>query len=241
MSDPAPAKDYYFESYGHFGIHEEMLKDDARTLAYRNAIYRNRSHFEGKVVLDVGCGTGILCLFAASAGAKLVIGVDNSNIIDHTRKIVELNNCQDKIVLLKGKMEEVVLPVDKVDIIISEWMGYFLLYESMLPTVLWARDQYLVEGGLIFPSKASIYIAALEDEKYKKEKIHFWDDVYGFDMSCIKPVALREPLVDVVEAENIVSDDLSIIDIDVSKCLPKSWNFQSPCHCSLLEMTLCTP
>jgi protein arginine N-methyltransferase 1 len=46
-------------------------------------------------------------------------------------------------VFLKGKMEEVKLPVDKVDIIISEWMGYFLLFESMLDSVLYARDKYL--------------------------------------------------------------------------------------------------
>ena len=50
----------------------------------------------------------------------------------------------DKVTILKGKMEEVELPVEHVDIIISEWMGYFLLYESMLDTVLWARDRYLV-------------------------------------------------------------------------------------------------
>ena len=35
----------------------------------------------------------------------------------------------------------------QVDVIISEWMGYFLLFESMLDTVLYARDKYLVEGG----------------------------------------------------------------------------------------------
>lgn len=48
------------------------------------------------------------------------------------------------ITLIKGKVEEVELPVPKVDIIISEWMGYFLLYESMLDTVLYARDKWLV-------------------------------------------------------------------------------------------------
>lgn len=57
-----------------------MLKDDVRTLAYRNAIYQNRHLFAGKVVLDVGCGTGILSMFAARAGAKMVIGVDMSNV-----------------------------------------------------------------------------------------------------------------------------------------------------------------
>jgi hypothetical protein len=67
-----------------------------------------------------------------------------SNIIHQARVIVKDNNLDDKVTLIQGKMEEVVLPVDKVDIIISEWMGYFLLYESMLDTVLVARDKYLV-------------------------------------------------------------------------------------------------
>jgi protein arginine N-methyltransferase 1 len=52
-----------------------MLKDEVRTLTYRNSIYHNKHLFKGKVVLDVGCGTGILCMFAAKAGAAKVIGV----------------------------------------------------------------------------------------------------------------------------------------------------------------------
>jgi protein arginine N-methyltransferase 1 len=156
MEDMTSA-DYYADSYGHFGIHgispkflfgshdlEEMLKDTVRTLSYRNAIYQNSHLFANKVVLDVGCGTGILSMFCVKAGAKHVIGVDMSNILDQAKKIVELNGMSDKITLLKGKMEEVELPFPKVDIIVSEWMGYFLLYESMLDTVLWARDRYLV-------------------------------------------------------------------------------------------------
>ena len=105
------------------------------------------------------------------AGAKHVIGVDMSTIIDKAKEIVERNGMSDKITLLQGKMEEVKLPFDKVDIIISEWMGYFLLYESMLDTVLYARDKYLVKDGLIFPDKATIFMAGIEDGEYKDEKI----------------------------------------------------------------------
>ena len=114
----------------------------------------------------------ILDRFAAKAGAKHVIGVDFSTIIGKAKEIVEVNGLSDKITLLQGKMEEVVLPFPEVDIIISEWMGYFLLYESMLDTVLYARDKYLKKGGLIFPDKAIIQMAGIEDGDYKEEKIN---------------------------------------------------------------------
>lgn len=53
------------------------------------------------------------------------------------------------ITVLKGKVEEIELPVAHVDVIISEWMGYFLLFENMLNTVLYARDKWLVSDSLI--------------------------------------------------------------------------------------------
>ena len=59
----------------YFSVLQEMLKDEVRTLTYRNSMYHNKHLFKGKIVLDVGCGTGILCMFAARAGAKKVIGV----------------------------------------------------------------------------------------------------------------------------------------------------------------------
>lgn len=89
------SRDYYADSYAHFGIHEEMLKDEVRTISYKNAICNNPHLFKGKTVLDVGCGTGILCMFAAKAGAKKVIGVDMSNIITQAKIIVEANGFSD--------------------------------------------------------------------------------------------------------------------------------------------------
>jgi ribosomal protein L11 methylase PrmA len=72
--------DYYFDSYSHFNIHEEMLKDQIRTRCYMNSMVKNPHLFKDKIVLDVGCGTSILSIFAAKAGAKHVYGVDNANI-----------------------------------------------------------------------------------------------------------------------------------------------------------------
>lgn len=55
------------------------------------------------------------------------------------------------------------MPVEKVDIIISEWMGYFLLYEAMLDSVLYARDKWLAPGGIMMPDRATMFIGALDD------------------------------------------------------------------------------
>lgn len=226
------SKDYYFDSYAHFGIHEEMLKDEVRTMTYRNAIYHNTHLFKDKVVLDIGCGTGILCMFAAKAGAKRVIGIECSSIIEHAERIVKANGLDHIVKLVRGKVEEVVLPdnIEKVDIIISEWMGYCLFYESMLNTVIYARDKWLVKNGLLFPDKASLHILAIEDRDYKEDKINWWSNVYGFDMSSIRDIALTEPLVDIVDPKQIVTNSCLIKEIDINTMTVDDIKFQSEFH-----------
>lgn len=124
-------------------------------------------------------------------------------------------------------MEEIELPVEKVDIIISEWMGYCLFYEAMFDSVIYARDKYLVKGGKMFPDRATMMIASIEDEDYKDEKIGFWDNVYGVSMSCIKKWAMMEPLVDVIDKKTINSNSCPILDVDLEKVKIKDLDFAS--------------
>lgn len=232
--------DYYFDSYAHFGIHEEMLKDEVRTKSYMNAIEKNKHLFAGKVVLDVGCGTGILSMFAARAGAAKVFAVECSSIVEQARDIVRDNGYADVIDVIRGKMEDITLPVQYVDIIISEWMGYFLLYESMLDTVLYARDKYLrPETGIILPDKAVLYICAIEDGDYKKEKIQFWDNVYGFNMRVIRDIALSEPLVDAVDAHSIMSEPCAVLKLDLMTCTKQDLSFSSPFSLKCIRNDYC--
>ena len=124
-----------------------MLEDHTRTGAYSAAILGSaRACFEGKTVLDVGAGSGILSIFAARAGAKKVFAVEATPMAVHARTLIRHNKLDHIIEVMQGTVESIKLP-EKVDVIISEWMGYLLLRESMLDSVLAARDAWLKPGG----------------------------------------------------------------------------------------------
>jgi len=206
----------YFRSYDHFDIHREMLQDQTRTLAYRDAMLKNSSVFKDKVVLDVGCGTGILSMFAAQAGAKQVFAVERSDIAASAIDNILKNGLGNKIQVLRTNVEEIKLPVQHVDIIISEWMGYFLLYESMLDSVLDAASKWLAPDGIILPNKCQILLAAAEATAYKRS-VCYWDDVYGFQMPCMKTAVLNEATVTTIPSNEIISASVSVFALDIVK------------------------
>lgn len=72
-------------------VQKDMLEDHKRTGAYYQAVMQNRRQFEGKVVLDVGTGSGILAVFAAKAGARKVYAVEATPMAKFARSLVEHN------------------------------------------------------------------------------------------------------------------------------------------------------
>ncbi|KAH0934436.1 LOW QUALITY PROTEIN: hypothetical protein HID58_011553, partial [Brassica napus] len=211
QKSPPPCTDFdvaYFHSYAHVGIHEEMIKDRARTETYKEAIMQHQSFIQGKVVVDVGCGTGILSIFCAQAGAKRVYAVDASDIAVQANEVVKANGLSDKVIVLHGRVEDVEID-EEVDVIISEWMGYMLLYESMLGSVITARDRWLKPGGLILPSHATLYMAPVSHPDRYSHSIDFWRNVYGIDMSAMmqlaKQCAFEEPSVESISGENVLT------------------------------------
>jgi len=216
----------YFQSYDHTSIHHEMLSDKVRTGTYQAALRSTK--LAGARVLDIGCGTGILSMFSAQAGASQVVGVDCSAIIYQAMDIINENNMKPTVQLIKGKLEDIQLPHDQFDIIVSEWMGYFLLYEGMLDTVIKARDKYLAPGGLVLPNRCSLELCAVSDpERYDSYVGKFWSDVYGFKMSCMRVPILEEASVEVIPDSVRVSNTATVLDLDINTCSISDTSFTS--------------
>lgn len=193
----------YFQFYGYLSQQQNMMQDFVRTSTYQRAIHGNMSDFQGKIVLDVGAGSGILSFFAVQAGASKVYAVEASNMAQYAQKLVRANNLNDRINVIAGKIEEINLP-EKVDIIISEPMGYMLYNERMLETYLHAK-KWLKPGGKMFPSRGDLHVAPFSDEALYIEqfnKSNFWyqTSFHGVDLSSIRSAAMREyfrqPIVD---------------------------------------------
>ncbi|KAH7672044.1 [Myelin basic protein]-arginine N-methyltransferase protein [Dioscorea alata] len=215
----------YFGAYGSFGIHRVMLSDKPRMDAYRGALLNNPSLMNKATVMDVGCGTGILSLFAAQAGASKVIAVEASAKMAGLATQIAKDNCllkegdQDSeekassgvITVAQCMVEElnncIHVKPHSIDVLVSEWMGYCLLYESMLTSVLYARDHWLKPGGAILPDTATIFAAGFGKGG---TSLPFWEDVYGFNMSCIGNEVVEDatqvPIVDIIETQDIITE-----------------------------------
>lgn len=169
-----------------------------------------------------------------------MIGVDQSEILYQAMDIIRLNKLEDRISLIKGRIEEIDLPVEKVDIIISEWMGYFLLFESMLDSVIYAKDKFLAPGGAVYPDRCTLSLVALCDLEKHAGKLAFWDDVYGFNMSCMKKAVLPETVVEVVNPDTIISQPSIIKDINCQTTTVKELDFSSDFSLPITKDGVCT-
>ncbi|KAK9697784.1 hypothetical protein RND81_08G061200 [Saponaria officinalis] len=187
----------YFCTYAFLYHQKEMLSDHVRMDAYFNSIFLNKHHFIGKTVLDVGTGSGILAIWAAQAGARKVYAVEATKMSEHARNLVNANGLEAIVEVIEGSIEDVSLP-EKVDVIISEWMGYFLLRESMFDSVICARDRWLKPTGVMYPSHARMWVAPINSHVVDQKMDHYegaMDDwsafvhdtktSYGVDMSVL--------------------------------------------------------
>jgi SAM-dependent methyltransferase len=175
--------------YAEFEVHRTMICDRVRTDAFRRAI--EEVVRPGDVVLDVGAGSGILSIFAAMAGASRVYAVEATTIAALADQLAAANGVSDIVRVVQGDMFDVELP-ERVDVIVSEWLGGFGVDEGMLVPVIAARDRWLKPGGAMIPRSVTAWTALVNDS-YVGETLQFLrENPYGLRFDSLAEITANE-------------------------------------------------
>ena len=208
--------DDYLKAYGDIELQRRMVSDRHRTDAFGAAIREVVQ--PGDVVLDVGTGTGILAMFAAKAGARQVYAIDATDIAEVATDLVKANGLSDRIQVLHCRAGELQLD-QKVDLIISEWLGNAAFGEGMLHVVLDARDRHLTPTGRMLPSKVRVMIAPLDEPiLYNTDGPGFWRErIHDLDFSSLQEVELSQgrTMQIRVEPAAVLAPGQAILELDL--------------------------
>jgi type I protein arginine methyltransferase len=183
-------------SYRDIVTHKLMLQDVVRTSAYADAIRAVVG--PSSRVIDFGTGTGVLAVFAARAGAAHVDAIERTAIIEHAREIAKRSG-HPEIAFHHGDQDSF-LTDGPADIIVSEWMGHFLFFESMLQPLIELRNRWLKPGGLMLPARVMLSAALVIDEDLYEDGAFLQCCPYGIDFGPIADLPLRQSrLIDIEE------------------------------------------
>ncbi len=222
-----PAASLVSTGFGAAANHVHMLRDTVRVMAYRAAIEK---HAPGKRVVEVGCGTGILSLFAAKAGARKVIAIEESQVSETAAAMFEVNGCSGVVDLKVANSRNVDLD-EPADLLIHEILGVDPFDENLLPVLLDARRRLLRPGGRMLPRRLEICCLGIEgpeDPQYDAAlavvRARELSGLHGLDFSPVVqaveaaqawPARGRSWLGDKTFDRKVLSEELRLLDLDL--------------------------
>jgi protein arginine N-methyltransferase 1 len=209
--------------------HRQYLSDPVRLAAFERAIAEVVR--PGDVVLDLGCGTGILGLYACRAGARRVYAVDESGMIELARAIAAANGLGDRIVHVNQFSREVELP-ERADVVVADQIGQFGFEAGVIEYFCDARQRLLVAEPRLIPAGLRLQVALVEAPELYNQ-IDFWSGrPAGFDCSPAREWAANTGYPVHLDADQLLSRpaDGACVDLRATSMAPFTFEIVASCE-----------
>ena len=192
--------------------HLGMLHDGARMDAFRRAIHATVQ--PGDVVLDLGCGTGVLSFMACEAGAEKVYAIEGGPVIDVARELAADNGFDDRIEFLRGWSMEVGLP-EPADVLISETIGNAGFNEGIIAWAVDARQRLLRPGAALIPGRLRLWVAPVENFEDHALVSGWQAETLPYDFTAAHRRAARTLWFGDLEPEDLLGQGEVAADVDL--------------------------
>lgn len=167
---------YSISAYG------SMMADDRRVGAYALAL--RRALRPESVVLDLGCGGGIMTVLACRLGARRVYAIEQDDVIQVAREVAKANGCEERIVFIQDISTRVTLP-ERVDVIFSDLFGILPLCQRHIPSIADARRRFLAPGGALVPKLSAMWAVPVEvPQIYQRIRAGWETNGHGLDLKA---------------------------------------------------------
>lgn len=234
----APAE----RGFASFSAHHVMLNDFVRVMAYKDAI---KNQVKGKRVIDLGCGTGILSLLAAKAGADSVVAIEESSIARMAEKMFRANKVDHLITLYHANSKDVELE-EKADVLVHEIIGVDPLQENIVLYIEDAKKRLLKPNGVMIPGRMDLYCIGYEDSLPARveAEARAFEELYGINFGPYidhvknNPDAFRA----ITQPENkgyfekkFITEETLIYPIDFNKPLSADFSKRKPVNLKITK------
>jgi protein arginine N-methyltransferase 1 len=151
---------------------------EAYVAALRQAVTRD------SVVMDLGCGPGVLALIACKLGARRVYAVEPENVIGLARELIAANGFAGRVEFFEMLSNEVNLP-EPATIIVSDLRGVLPWFRQHIPSIIDARRRLLSRGGVLIPHRDILWAAVVEAPEAYEEIVGPWQgNKFDVDLSA---------------------------------------------------------
>lgn len=164
--------------------HLYLLKSPRRIATFRHAL--RAVVRPGDVVLDVGCGTGILGFLALQAGAARVIGVDRHPVVFLAREIARANGWADRCAFLHASLPEGPLP-EKADVIVSDIIAHGGIDTRTFQLLAETRRRWGRPGCRMMPGRGRYWLTPVSAPKTHRSVWDWGRGFGGMNLDAIRP------------------------------------------------------